>query len=61
MSDLAEVRKVARALEAIAQGLADLEAAGSGIPAVECNVVRLRGTLRQLETQFGDLDAVINP
>jgi hypothetical protein len=61
VSDVAEVRKVARALEAIAQGLADLEAAGSGIPAVQCNVARLRGTLRQLEVQFGDLDAVINP
>ena len=35
-----------------------LEAAGRGSPAVEKNVVRMRVTLRALEVNFADLDAV---
>ena len=61
MSELGAVSKVTRALEAIAQGLRELEAAGAGIPAVEKNAVRMKGALRQLEVQFADLAAVIPP
>lgn len=61
MSGPDAVQKVARAIAAIAQGLADLEAAGSGIPTVEKNAVRMRGALRQLEVQFTDLDALSAP
>ncbi len=49
------VREIQQALRAVARGLEELESAGGGIPAVEKNVVRLRGTLRALETQFVDL------
>lgn len=50
-----KVTQVARSLEALARDLDALEQAGGGIPAVERNVVRLRGTLRALEIQFADL------
>lgn len=47
-----KAEKIAEAVRALAEGLDRLEKAGEGIPAVEKNVVRMRGTLRQLEVQF---------
>ncbi len=49
--------RVARALEALARDLDALADAGEGIPAVERNVVRLRGSLRALQIQFEDMAA----
>lgn len=60
MLDVDAVRKVARVLESLATDLNALQEAGRGIPAVEKNTVRMRGALRQLEIQFGDLDAVLS-
>lgn len=60
MKDLAAVHGVARALEALSKDLTALEEAGRGIPAVEKNARRLRGTLRQLHVQFSDLDEVLS-
>ncbi len=48
--------EIRRALEDVARALETLERAGGGIPAVEKNATRMRGTLRQLEVQFRDLD-----
>ncbi len=48
--------EIRRALAGVARALGALEAAGEGIPAVEKNATRMRGTLRQLEVQFRDLD-----
>lgn len=47
---------IAEAVRALAEGLDRLEKAGEGVPAVEKNVIRMRGTLRQLEVQFDLLD-----
>jgi hypothetical protein len=47
--------RIAKALEALARGLDELQAAGAQVPAVERNTVRLRGTLRALQIQFEDL------
>lgn len=44
--------KIAEALRTLGEGLSNLQRAGEGIPAVEKNVIRMRGTLRQLEVQF---------
>lgn len=60
MSDAEAVGKIARVLEALSRDLDSLTEAGRGIPAVEKNAVRMRGALRQLEVQFGDLDAVFS-
>ena len=58
MSQREEVGAVANALQGIRRDLELLEAAGQGTPAVEKNVIRMRGTLRALEVQFTDLHAV---
>jgi hypothetical protein len=47
--------RIAKALEALAQDLDELHAAGAQVPAVERNTMRLRGTLRALQIQFEDL------
>jgi hypothetical protein len=60
MIDVEAVRKIARVLEALSKDLDALKEAGRGIPAVEKNAVRMRGSLRQLEIQFGDLDVVLS-
>lgn len=60
MIDVEAVRKIARVLESLAKDLDTLQEAGRDIPAVEKNAVRMRGALRQLEVQFGDLDAVLS-
>ena len=49
---------IAEILAALERDLEALAAAGQGIPAVEKNVVRLRGTLRSLHIQFDDLEVV---
>ena len=58
MSNREEVGAVAEALRGIRRGLEVLESSGQGTPAVEKNVIRMRGTLRALEVQFTDLHAV---
>jgi len=44
-----EIRKV---INVLAKDIEALSALGKGIPAVEKNMVRMRGTLRALEVQF---------
>ena len=61
MKDFEAVRKIANLLTSLATDLDALKEAGQGIPAVEKNVVRMHGALRQLEIQFVDLDAVLSP
>ncbi len=58
MDEKTTVRGIAEALKRLASELDRLAAAGEGIPAVEKNVVRMRGALRQLEVQFVDLDEI---
>ncbi|MHB8764541.1 MAG: hypothetical protein ACYDA8_09445 [Deferrisomatales bacterium] len=58
MSPNGRVGEIAGALAGVRRELEALEAAGHGIPAVEKNVLRLRGTLRALEVQFADLHAL---
>ena len=58
MSD-AKSSRISEALAALARAVDELQDAGSGIPAVERNAVRLRGTLRALEVQFTDLPDVL--
>lgn len=58
MRDVEAVHRVATILKSLAGELDNLQEAGRGIPAVEKNAVRMRGSLRQLEVQFADLDAV---
>ncbi len=53
-----KVAEVSRILEALSRDLDALERAAGEIPAVERNVVRMRGTLRALEIQFADLAAM---
>jgi len=50
-----QASRIARALEALSRDLEALAEAGRGVPAVERNVVRLRGSLRALQIQFEDL------
>ncbi len=52
-----QASRIARALEALSRDLEALAEAGRGVPAVERNVVRLRGSLRALQIQFEDLAA----
>jgi hypothetical protein len=59
VSEFEQVEKVSAALKELARNLSDLEQAGKGVPAVECNVLRMRGTLKMLEIQFGELEAVV--
>lgn len=49
---------IARALQQLRQDLEELARAGEGIPAVDKNVLRMKGTLRTLEIQFADLAAL---
>ena len=56
--DTKQVENISQILGELARQIASLDEAGKGIPAVECNVLRLRGTLRQLQVQFEDLNAV---
>lgn len=58
MSRKDHVGAVAKALQGIRRELRELEIAGKGTPAVEKNVIRMRGTLRALEVHFSDLHAV---
>jgi len=58
MSD-ARTPAIAGLLETLAQDLDRLEKAGSGIPAVEKNVTRMRGALNVLRIQFDDLARVL--
>lgn len=58
MMDAAAVRRIAGAVKALGRDLDALEQAGRGIPTVEKNAARMRGSLRQLDVQFVDLDAV---
>ncbi len=53
-----KVVEVSRILGALSRELDALERAAGEIPAVERNVVRMRGTLRALEIQFEDLAAM---
>lgn len=55
MMDRSQVERIAKALEAIRRSLEELAQAGEGIPAVEKNALRMKGTLRSLEVQFNDL------
>ncbi|MHB8764009.1 MAG: hypothetical protein ACYDA8_06695 [Deferrisomatales bacterium] len=55
---MTQATEVARAVEEVARALAALEAAGRGIPAVEKNGARMRGTLRALQDQFAELAAL---
>jgi hypothetical protein len=47
--------RVAELLNALSRDLLALQEVGGAIPAVERNVVRMRGTLHALRVQFGDL------
>ena len=58
MNQKEQIGAVAGALNRIRRQLDELETAGHDIPAVEKNVIRMRGTLRALEVQFRDLDAI---
>ena len=58
MNQKEQIGAVAGALNRIRRQLDELETAGRDIPAVEKNVIRMRGTLRALEVQFRDLDAI---
>ena len=58
MTKREQIGAVADALRGIRRELEALDAAGRGTPAVEKNVIRMRGTLRALEVQFTDLHAV---
>ena len=58
MKDVETVSRIAGILGALSQQLDALAEAGSDIPAVERNATRMRGTLRTLEIQFADLDAL---
>jgi len=51
----AQIGEVAEAVKALGRDLEALAKAGRGIPAVEKNAVRLKGTLKALEDQFLDL------
>ncbi len=53
-----DVKKIAEILAELAKELDNLEKAGQGLPTVVKNAVRMKGALRQLEVQFGDLDAL---
>jgi hypothetical protein len=57
MDDRRAVR-VSQVLETLGRDLEELEKAGHGIPAVERNVLRMRGALRTLQIQFLDLAAL---
>lgn len=50
-----QASRIARALETLSRELDALAEAGEGVPAVERNVVRLRGSLRALQIQFEDI------
>ena len=50
-----KVKEIANALERLSVELDSLESAGEGIPAVEKNVVRMRGAMNVLNAQFLDL------
>ena len=50
-----QASRIARALEALSRDLEALAEAGKGVPAVERNAVRLRGSLRALRIQFDEL------
>ena len=50
-----QASRIARSLETLSRDLEALAEAGRGVPAVERNVVRLRGSLRALQIQFEDL------
>ncbi len=56
--DAKQIEKVTELLRSLSLGLRSLEEAGRGIPAVEANTVRLKGTLNALEIQFQDLAAL---
>ena len=53
-----KVNEIARTLDQLSATLDTLEKAGDGLPAVEKNVVRMRGALHVLQIQFGDLAIV---
>lgn len=57
MSHGEAVPPIVRALESLARDLDALATAGVGIPAVERNMVRMRGTVRALGVQFLALGA----
>ncbi len=58
MTDAKAVQRIAGILENLSREVDALAEAGSGIPAVERNAVRLRGALQTLEIQFVDLNAL---
>ena len=49
------VNEIAKALEQLSTTLDALAKSGENIPAVEKNVVRMRGALHVLQIQFSDL------
>jgi len=53
--------RIGAILETLGRDLDALKEAGRGVPAVERNVVRMRGTLRALQVQFADLDPRSKP
>ncbi len=53
------VERIRRALEGVEQALRALSEAGEGVPAVERNVIRMRGTLGVLRAQFDELARVL--
>ncbi len=53
--------RIAAMLEVLGRDLDALEEAGRDVPAVERNVVRMRGTLRALQVQFADLEPAPRP
>ena len=53
-----KVTEIANTLDQLSRTLDALDRAGDGVPAVEKNVVRIRGALHVLQIQFGDLAAV---
>jgi len=58
MSTPTATASIAKVLDDMVRDLTALESAGKGIPAVERNAIRLRGTLSALQIQFGDLHAL---
>lgn len=55
MTEQADAARIAAAVSQVAAAIGALEEAGRGIPTVEKNAKRLKGTLYALEIQFQDL------
>ena len=56
MKSQERAEQIKSAIESLAAQIETLAELGEGIPAVEKNMARLRGSLRALEVQFSYLD-----